>query len=364
MTDFYKKYLKYKTKYFNLKQNGGLEPIFYNIGDKKYEFKFKKIFEIGKASSAIFIKNKIIVTVKSGQLLLIDDYKNKPLIKEIKNMNSTKNFTAKDMEEGLLGVELNNNKIYLCYTIKSSDKRFSIYLVVDEYLMDDLDIKFTKNIIHIPFRTSYHHGGHLLFGPDNKLYLGTGDGGPQNDPYNESQNMAPLAYAGKILRINTDTLEVEIVALGLRNPWKFSFDSRKRMFIGDVGYESLEEINLIEDLNRRYNFGWSYFEGSRMNKSGKKFENFDPPIFEYPTGDKHGRAIIGGYFIDQLGIYVFADFLGFVRAIHFNGQKWIQIAENKLDDKIYSLAYDGDDIYILGESGIYKMVVHHPLTNF
>lgn len=336
-------------------QGGSRKPLFNNIGKTKYKFKFNKFLDIPEVTAMSFINDHIIVITKPGDILYVDNG-----IEQIMDMRNDPNFTSKDTEQGLLGITIDNTytKIYLSYTINSDNPNYAMELLVDEYNFNNKTLTKTKNIISIPFRTTYHHSGTLEFGPDKKLYLSTGDGGPQNDPYNESQNLN--SYRGKILKIDVDTLKVKIIASGLRNPWKFSFDDIGRIWIGDVGYNSIEEIDLISSPNKFYNFGWSYFEGSRQNKPGKKFTDFDCPIWEYKTSDSTGRSVIGGYFLSSLNIYVFGDYLGFIRAIEFDHKdgKWKQIAENKLNnknEKIYSLGYSNTNIYVTTDKKIYKV---------
>ena len=234
-------------------------------------------------------------------------------------------------------------------------------LVVDEYLLDSEEFDFSKNIIRISFREEYHHAGTLDFDKNDKLYLTTGDGGPQNDPFNEAQNDNSLR--GKLLQINPDTKETKIIAKGLRNPWRFSIDDNGRFFIGNVGLGSLEMVYLMENLNKKYNFGWSYYEGSKENKPGKPFSDFDPPIFEYPRRESQGISVIGGSFINKNNIYFFADYLGFLKAIQYNdnNKKWEQVGIQKLDtgERIYSIGYkDDDNIFIMTDKQIYKVIIN------
>ncbi len=144
-----------------------------------------------------------------------------------------------------------------------------------------------------------HNGGHLAFGPDGLLYIGTGDGGAGGDPENRAQNLeSPL---GKLLRIDPRRRgsspyrsprsnpfvgrpgRNEIYAYGLRNPWRYSFDRRGGdLYIGDVGQDSVEEIDFAaRGQGRGRNFGWSCFEGRRRFESSRSCPNAVPPILEY-----------------------------------------------------------------------------------
>jgi glucose/arabinose dehydrogenase len=170
-----------------------------------------------------------------------------------------------------------------------------------------------------------NNGGMLAFGPDDRLYVASGDGGSFQDPNNNAQDLNSLL--GKILRLTTvpgaivppdnpfvgraNTRE-EIWALGLRNPWRFSFDrGTGRMWIGDVGQDTLEEIDLGA---AGANYGWRVYEGSRsnVNPTGIPASAFTAPVFEY--GRSFGQSIIGGFLYrgsaipGLAGRYVYADF--------------------------------------------------------
>jgi hypothetical protein len=173
-----------------------------------------------------------------------------------------------------------------------------------------------------------HNGGMIAFGPDRYLYVGLGDGGSTNDPGSRAQNVDELL--GKILRIDVDGAlpyespadnpyagatpgRDEIYALGLRNPFRFSFDrDTGDLLVGDVGEGVREEVNRVA---RGDNLGWRRYEGTRCT-------NLDPtcstagmtmPIAEYShTG---GRCSVTGGYVYRggrgtlpSGTYVFADF--------------------------------------------------------
>ncbi len=182
-----------------------------------------------------------------------------------------------------------------------------------------------------------HNGGWIGFGPDNLLYLGVGDGGGSGDPSNNAQNTNLLL--GKMLRIDVSRDDFpadanrdygipasnpfatgggagEIWAVGLRNPFRASFDPvTGNLFIGDVGEGAIEEIDLMRPSDGGANFGWSVLEGTRQFK-GPGQPSFMPPVAEYPhgTGPLEGRTVTGGYVyrgpVESLqGLYFFADFI-------------------------------------------------------
>ncbi|KAB2856882.1 MAG: PQQ-dependent sugar dehydrogenase [Bauldia sp.] len=191
-----------------------------------------------------------------------------------------------------------------------------------------------RKVIRIPHRMApNHNGGQVQFGPDGYLYIGTGDGGGGGDPHENAQSRTSLL--GKLLRIDPRGKggysvprsnpfvgragRDEIYAYGLRNPYRFSFDRRRRrLTIGDVGQDRWEEINLLGlKAARGANFGWDAFEG---------FERFrSPDASPVPPGEvtrpvavlSHSDgncAITGGYVYrgrtapKLRGRYVYADF--------------------------------------------------------
>jgi len=230
--------------------------------------------------------------------------------------------------------------------------------------------------------TSSHFGGKIAFGRDNYLYIGWGMGTGQNDPPNNAQNLSlPL---GKILRINVDTSangnnygipwsnpfkdstgtqRKEIYAWGFRNPWKFNFDSTGRMWCGDVGQGTYEEVNIV---NIGKNYGWRIMEGTNcFNPNPCDTTGLIKPIYQYPRTD--GQSITGGYVsygnsLPSLkGKYIYGDYQnGRIWALTYDG---INPATTSLVfDSPYFISSFGMDksknIYIcsINDSKIYRLV--------
>jgi glucose/arabinose dehydrogenase len=196
-------------------------------------------------------------------------------------------------EQGLLSVAFHpryahNGKYYVNYTDRRGDTR------VVEYRGK----RRLRQILFVEQPYSNHNGGQSAFGPDGRLYVGTGDGGSGGDPENRAQHLG--SRLGKMLAINVDRRapRPQIVGYGLRNPWRFSFDRRTGdLYIGDVGQNSWEEV----DFTRRRspgieNYGWDVYEGRA------RFENKQPsgngrlvfPVFVYPLDGGH-CAVSGGF---------------------------------------------------------------------
>jgi glucose/arabinose dehydrogenase len=194
-----------------------------------------------------------------------------------------------------------------------------------------------RNLLTIPHREfGNHNGGQLQFGPDGLLWLGTGDGGGAGDILDNARNLGSVL--GKLLRIDPtakkgsyaiprsnpfvdqDGVRPEIYAYGLRNPWRFSFDSATgALTIADVGQGAVEEVNVLSpDAARGANFGWPQFEGDQIFDASRPGQ--DPPtapVHTYSSVEASGNcSVTGGYVVhDQSlpalnGRYVYADLCG------------------------------------------------------
>jgi glucose/arabinose dehydrogenase len=234
-----------------------------------------------------------------------------------------------------------------------------------------------------------HNGGNLNFGPDGMLYIGTGDGGSGGDPNNLSQN--GLSLLGKMLRININdsilfpyysipadnpytanpAVDDRIWAIGLRNPWKWSFDkSTGDLWLADVGQGAWEEVNFrAAGSTGPINYGWRCYEGhAAFNTSGCLAPaNYTFPIFDYPhnfaTG---GFSITGGYvfrgpgFPELVGYYICADYVsGNVWIIRPNGLGgWTSTIKTGMPGNISAFG-EGEDgsLYPVSLNGtIYKII--------
>lgn len=250
------------------------------------------------------------------------------------------NLTNGDDERGLLGLAFHPNYVtngyfYVNYTKINGDSRISRFSVDPA----DPDIALSGSELTIieyvqPF--SNHNGGSVTFGPDGFLYIGTGDGGSGGDPGNRAQNKTILL--GKLLRLDIDnpsggnnygipsdnpfagssTEAQEIWAYGLRNPWKFSFDSANGdIWIGDVGQELIEEIDKAGSTEAGLNYGWRCYEGTQPYNTTNcpPVGELTMPIAEYSSGSGSGNcSITGGYVYHGTAYpnlqdrYFFADF--------------------------------------------------------
>jgi glucose/arabinose dehydrogenase len=197
-----------------------------------------------------------------------------------------------------------------------------------------------------PFKN--HNGGNLVFGPDGYLYIGLGDGGSGGDPGNRAQK--PLEFLGKILRIDVNhgnpysippgnpfygfnSVRNEIWAMGLRNPWRFSFDRKTGdLWIGDVGQNQVEEIDFQPSGSHGgENYGWRCYEGDQpYNPEGcAPADSFTFPVYTYPHGEE--CSVTGGFVYrgDSLspyyGKYFFADYCSNrIWTLHKDTTGWVR----------------------------------------
>lgn len=308
-------------------------------------------------------------------------------------------ITDQGSEQGLLGLAFhpdytNNGQFFVNYTetINGDDATtIARFTVSDNQNIADPN-SLTK-LITIPQPFANHNGGCLQFGPDGYLYISSGDGGSGGDPGNRSQDLSTLL--GKLLRIdvdnpdnglnygipddnpfvgNPDALD-EIWSYGLRNPWKFSFDSENDdLWIGDVGQGEVEEINRATAASPGgENYGWRCYEGSEAFNSSNcpSDDTLTFPIAEY-THSGNGLfkcSITGGYvyrgseFPNMVGTYVFADFCSSEVAILDNTNTISYFGP--FDGGITSLGEDSNnELYaaIPATGSIYKVIDNSVLS--
>ncbi len=295
-------------------------------------------------------------------------------------------------EEGLLGLAFHpdyqqNGYFYVNYTASDPDRTVIARYQVSAADKDKADVNSELVILEIPQPYSNHNGGQVAFGPDGYLYIAVGDGGSGGDPQENGQDLKTLL--GTILRIDVNSktgalpyaipadnpfansnegYRGEIWAWGLRNPWRFSFDTETdELWVGDVGQNKWEEIDLIV---KGGNYGWNVMEGAHCFEpsSGCNTNALIPPIWEYGRGD--GVSVTGGYVyrgptMDQLkGKYIFADFA--------SSRIWsldVTDRNNPANTELFKVPFpvssfgvdQQQELYLCGFDGkIYKFGYHNP----
>ena len=242
-------------------------------------------------------------------------------------------------EQGLLGVTFhpnyNINGYFYVYYTRLADGASVIARYSVSADPSQADLQSAKILLTIDQPYGNHNGGQLAFGSDGYLYIGLGDGGSGGDPQNYAQNKSSLL--GKMLRIDVNSGDPyaippdnpyigvdgrdEIWALGLRNPWRFSFDRQNGdIFIADVGQNLWEEVDYVTaGTSGEINFGWRCQEGTHIYSTSPPCDDpvltsqFIDPIAEYSHTD--GQSISGGYvyrgseYPNLIGHYFYADFV-------------------------------------------------------
>jgi glucose/arabinose dehydrogenase len=267
----------------------------------------------------------IVIADSSGQLY------SRPFLDIHDRVKTTGN------EQGLLGIVFHpeyqgNGYFYVNYTGAGDSthiSRFSVSSSDPDSAMAESEFRLLT--IFQPYQN--HNGGDLQFGPDGYLYIGLGDGGSAGDPGNRAQDLSQLL--GKMLRIDVNTgnpysippdnpfimqpqAREEIWALGLRNPWRFSFDrGTKNLWIADVGQGSFEEINFQPESSAGgENYGWRCYEGfAPYNTTGcLPAQDYIEPVYAYQHDLSPCWSITGGYVYRGLKYpefqnrYFFADY--------------------------------------------------------
>ena len=294
-------------------------------------------------------------------------------------------------ERGLLGMAfdpgyITNGQFYVFYTNVNGNLVIARYARVNLDLADPASAVILLTITRDP-TLSNHNGGMLAFGPDGCLYAGIGDGGSEGDPNNNGQSLSSLL--GKLLRLNPSTGGAcsngiinpfvlvggaqQVWSLGLRNPWRFSFDRiTGDLYIGDVGQDAREEIDVAVAPNagRQANYGWRFMEGSLCFNPSSNCNSggLTLPVLDY-SHLNGACSVTGGYVYrgsvkpDLQGTYFYGDFCaGFVKSFrHQNGQATEQTEWPLLSPPGGSITSFGEDssgeLYLMTQGGgLFKIV--------
>lgn len=291
--------------------------------------------------------NRIFVVTQRG---IIYVFPNTPTASNPKIfLNLSDSASQSGSETGLLGLAFhpnysNNGYFYVDYTTNQLPLRTKISRFQVSTSNPDSAVRTSEQVlITVTQPFTNHNGGKIAFGTDGYLYISLGDGGSGGDPNNNAQNRAVLL--GKILRINVDSSSggnnysipltnpfynntqgwrQEIFAYGLRNVWKFSFDTPSgRIWAADVGQSTWEEIDILQNGK---NYGWRIMEGFDCYNppSGCDTTGLTLPIWTYPRSE--GQSVTGGYVYRGpslpllTGKYVYADYVaGRIWALTYDG---------------------------------------------
>jgi glucose/arabinose dehydrogenase len=289
-------------------------------------------------------------------------------------------------ERGLLGLAFPPNYaetgfFFVNYTNASGNTVISRFSVSDDPDLADPTSEF--EILELDQPAPNHNGGNLVFGPDGNLWIGTGDGGAANDRFGNGQN--PSTLLGKMLRVDVTTdpgqpylvpannpwtqsdwngqdVRDEVWAIGLRNPWRYSFDRETGdLWIADVGQNQYEEVNLVPaGKTGGLNFGWPIMEGTRCFPESVQCERsgLEIPVLDYSHAEGH-CSVTGGYVYrgaslpELVGQYIYGDYCsGVIWSLSWEGGEWVN---RQLFDTAAAISSFGEDetgeLYVLDLSG-------------
>jgi glucose/arabinose dehydrogenase len=292
-------------------------------------------------------------------------------------------------EQGLLSIAFapdyaDSGLFYVYFTDDAGDQRIVEYRRRDA---DHADPGSARLVLRMADSEVNHNGGLMLFGPDDLMYVGTGDGGGGGDQHGSRGNAQNLgSLLGKILRIDPRAgggrpyqvpaenpfvgragARGEIYAYGLRNPWRFSFDRRTDdLTIGDVGQDAWEEIDFVRrGAGRGANFGWRPFEGRARYVAGESAPRAVAPVI-VRSHDAGNCSITGGVVVRDpalgalRGRYVFGDYCkGRIESARLSAGRAQGVRRTSL--RVASLSSFGEDaegrVYALSLEGpVYRIV--------
>jgi len=324
--------------------------------------------------------NRLFLVEQRGRILIFEN----GAVRETPFMSLSGKLAGGE-EQGVLSLAFapdfsESGYFYIWYTPTSGSTVLSRFRVTDDPNVADVDSEQLVLSVSQPFEN--HNGGRLQFGPDGMLYLGLGDGGAANDPDQRAQDGSTLL--GKLIRIDVNpahgtyavppdnpfvgnnSVRDEIWALGLRNPWRISFDSMTGdLFIADVGQSQREEVNFqAAGSSGGENYGWDVMEGTRCVPASCNPANFVLPVAEYDHDQ--GCSITGGEmyrgsaYPALYGTYLFGDLCsGNIWGLKRDGNQWVTTLLTTFgfylttfgrgeDGSIYA-AYQGSGIFLVSD---------------
>ncbi len=303
-------------------------------------------------------------------------------------------FVSSGGERGLLSMAFHpeyevNGRFYVNYTDDAGDTRVVGFLASSD--SDRADAESAETLLHVEQPFPNHNGGHIAFGPDGKLYVAMGDGGGSGDPLGSGQD--PGTLLGALLRIDVDggqpygippdnpfvdepSARDEIWAIGLRNPWRISFDEPSgTLYIADVGQHRWEEVNAESADAPGLNYGWNVMEGEECFDSQEcNPSDLTLPVMTYRTGPE-GCAVVGGdvYRGEDIpeveGHYFYSDWCGgWLRSFRIEGGAVVDEREWNVGHvgRILSMGQDArGELYMLSSEGgtVYRIVAEGTPSN-
>lgn len=327
---------------------------------------------------------RLFVVEKSGQISIVENGQvlGTPFL-------DIENDIVNGGEQGLLSMAFHpdyasNGLFYVFYTEDGNgDTRVERYTVSGDPNVADQNSASEIITVGQPFGN--HNGGLVVFGPDGMLYIGLGDGGSGGDPQGHGQNLQTLL--GAILRIDVDgavpydippgnpfvddpNAADEIWAYGLRNPWRFAFDREpgsEMIYIGDVGQNRWEEVDVSPAGQGGLNYGWATMEGLECFQSADcDMNGLELPVVVYSIDGQPECAIVGGFVYrgnaipGLAGHYFYSDnCTGWIRSFRYDNGSATDEAQWNLGDigSVLSFGEDSEgELYVLAANGtVYRL---------
>jgi glucose/arabinose dehydrogenase len=299
-------------------------------------------------------------------------------------LDLTDRVGSQGSEQGLLSIAFPPDShmgsyVYASYTDLDGNSVVSRLAVAEDGLSADPGSEQVVLTQEQPYPN--HNGGLIVFGPDDMLYIGFGDGGSQGDPNGNAQNLD--TWLGKILRIDVDPegfgdaagytvpidnpfvgnpdAQPEIWIYGLRNPWRFAFDRAGTMIaVADVGQSEIEEVTILPlDEAAGANLGWNQFEGTSCYREPCDPEGKVMPSVEYTHGEG-GCSITGGSFVAE-DAYIYGDYCSGLVWLATRGADGSWTASDPVETglSISSFGLGGDGALYLCDLGgsVYRVAV-------
>ncbi len=373
--------------------------------------KFEQVFPAARFDRPIWMEEapdgsgRVFVAEQSGVIRIVHKGTDGSNSKVFLNVGGGQLYDEYANEKGLLGFAFHpkfkeNGKFYIYYTPATNTENVITVTSEGRVSAQDPDLADTnseRKLLIIQRPRWNHEGGCLAFGPDGYLYISSGDGGFQRDPFSNGQSLGKLL--GKIMRIDVDHPAAgknygipsdnpfvnqpgalpEIWTWGMRNPWRFSFDRQTgQLWEGDVGEDNWEEINLI---TKGGNYGWSVREGfhefNPEHVATNGMTNYINPVLEYAhssylaqqspfTNHSTGACITGGFvyrgkkYPSLNGVYIYGDYVvGTIWGMRYENGKVTEQATllyqpkniagfgQDLDGEIYALSINDGRIYAI-----------------
>lgn len=280
-------------------------------------------------------------------------------------------INSSSIEQGLLGLAfhptfVDTGRFFAYWTQTNGDSRLAEFALLDDRRGDPDSMRV---ILDVEQPGERHNAGMIQFDPDGNLFLSLGDGGAGGRTSQDTTNLL-----GTLVRLDVDGGDPyaipadnpfgdEIWAYGLRNPWRFSIDPNERLlYVGDVGQDTFEEINVVSIDEPGHNFGWITMEGSLCFAGSCNGDGLTPPVLEYSHDE--GCSVTGGHVYrgpdipELVGHYFYGDWCsGIIRSFRFvdgeatDQQDWTsdlgdidEVTSFGIDDdgRLYTVNWDGE----------------------